>query len=81
MTVIKYIIDNILKFQGGLWDLIVLVPDHCLLFTFYENWTKTEEGIAVVRSVCQQKNLKLWSPSTKLRSKAQHEPPNLLYDS
>ena len=57
MTAIKYIIDNIPKFEGGLRDFIVLVPDHCLLFIFYENWTKTEEGFAVVRSVCHQKNL------------------------
>ena len=26
--------SSILGFQGGVWDLIVLIPDHCLSFYF-----------------------------------------------
>ena len=27
-----------LSFYGRIWDLIVLVPDHCLSFTLLESW-------------------------------------------
>ena len=36
MTVYQFVcvLLSLFGFEGGMWDLIVLVPDHCLSFDF-----------------------------------------------